>query len=55
MLIATAYSLRLGDQMDKYHMNLPKEQVEVVKQARLRREEQQRIRREADEEAEEGA
>ena len=33
-------------------MNLPKEQVEVVKQERLRREEQQRIRREADEEAE---
>ena len=50
--IVNCYRLRLGDQMDKYHMNLPKEQVEVVKQERLRREEQQRIRREADEEAE---
>ena len=50
--IVNCYRLRLGDQMDKFHMNLPKEQVEVVKQERLRREEQQRIRREADEEAE---
>ena len=33
----------MGDQRDKFHMNLPKEQVEAVKQERLRREEQQRI------------
>ena len=29
-------------------MNMPKEQVEAVKKERLRREEQQRIQREAD-------
>ena len=52
MSIATAYRLRLGDQMDKFHMNLPKEQVEAVKQYRLRREEQQKIQRKADMEAE---
>ena len=52
MSIATAYRLRLGDQMDKFHMNLPKEQVEAVKQERLRSEEQQRIQKEADMEAE---
>ena len=50
--IVDCYRLRLGDQMDKFHMNLPKEQVEAVKQERLRREEQQRIQREADMEAE---
>ena len=50
--IVDSYRLRLGDQMDKFHMNLPKEQVEAVKQERLRREEQQRIQREADMEAE---
>ena len=33
------YRLRLGDQIDKFHMNLLKEQVEAVKQERLRREE----------------
>ena len=38
--------------MDKFHMNLPMEQVEAVKKERLRREEQQRIEREADMEAE---
>ena len=37
--IVDCYRLRLGDQMDKFHMNLPKEQVEAVKQERLRREE----------------
>ena len=50
--IVDCYRLRLGDQMDKFHMNLPKEQVEAVKQERLRREEQQRMQREADMEAE---
>ena len=52
--IVDCYSLqlRLGDQMDKFHMNLPKEQVEAVKQYRLRREEQQKIQRKADMEAE---
>ena len=32
-------SIRLGDQIAKFHMNLLKEQVEAVKQERLRREE----------------
>ena len=50
--IVDCYRLRLGDQIDKFHMNLLKEQVEAVKQERLRREEQQRIQREADMEAE---
>ena len=50
--IVDCYRLRLGDQMDKFHMNLPKEQVEAVKQERLRREEQERIQREADMETE---
>ena len=50
--IVDCYRLRLGDQMDKFHMNLPKKQVEAVKQERLRREEQERIQREADMEAE---
>ena len=40
------------DQIDKFHMNLLKEQVEAVKKERLRREEQQRTQREADMEAE---
>ena len=51
-MIATAYRLRVADQMDKFPMNLPKEQVEAVKKERLRREEQQMIQREADMEAE---
>ena len=50
--IVDCYRLRLGNQIDKFHMNLLKEQVEAVKQERLRREEQQRIQREADMEAE---
>ena len=37
--IVDCYRLRLGDQIDKLHMNLLKEQVEAVKQERLRREE----------------
>ena len=50
--IVDCYRLRLGDQMDKFHMNLPKGQFKAVKQERLRREEQQRMQREADMEAE---
>ena len=50
--IVDCYRLRLGDQIDKFHMNLLKEQVEAVKKERLRREEQQRMQREADMEAE---
>ena len=50
--IVDCYRLRLGDQIDKFHMNLLKEQVEAVKKERLRREEQQRTQREADMEAE---
>ena len=50
--IVDCYRLRLGDQIDKFHMNLPKEKVLAVKKEGLRREEQQRIQREADMEAE---
>lgn len=50
--IVDSYRLRLGDQIDKFHMNLPKEKVLAVKKEGLRREEQQRIQREADMEAE---
>ena len=50
--IVDCYGIRLGDQMDKFHMNLPKGQLEAVKQERLRREEQERIQREADMETE---
>ena len=50
--IFDCYRLKLGDQIDKFHMKLLKEQVEAVKQERLRREEQERIQREADMETE---
>ena len=47
MLIATGSGWAI-----RFHMNLPKEKVLAVKKEGLRREEQQRIQREADMEAE---
>ena len=39
--LLSCYRNRLGDEISKYHMNLPKEEVEAVKRERLRREEEE--------------
>ena len=50
--LLSCYRNRLGDEISKYHMNLPKEEVEAVKRARLRREEEEQNERRTAAEAE---
>ena len=50
--LLSCYRNRLGDEISKYHMNLPKEEVEAVKRERLRREEEEQNERRTAAEAE---
>ena len=50
--LLSCYRHRLGEEMRKYHMNLPKEEVEAVKRERLRREEEEQNERRTAAEAE---
>ena len=50
--LLSCYRHRMGEEMRKYHMNLPKEEVEAVKRERLRREEEEQNERRTAAEAE---
>ena len=49
--LLSCYRHRLGEEMNRYHMNLTKEEVEAVKRERLRREEEEQNGRRAAAEA----